>query len=430
MTPTITLTRLTGFGRGKKETFNREMISLGTDSACELRLDPTWDKTVSPKHLTLEWQTNSLWLVDVSKAGTFVRGQKVSRAAVEPGAEIELGQGGPKIKVDFTPLASAQPLVTHSPPPPGASRARPPELGVPAPAVAAPFPTHGKQESKRGIPGWIWAFAAVVMVALIAGGVWYTREEPPERALATAASNYSDAVALVVLVSDGQSEPIATAWAIGPRLFATNSHVTTPVAEILRKGGSVYLVINRKPDRKLKVTKAVIHPRYAKPELSFEGKQAAVPAYDVGLLYTDEDAPKILKLAPRAELERLDSGYRIGFLGFPMEGISGGGVDVHSPVATMQSGIVTSTTDFWLAQAGFEKRLLVQHNMGSAGGASGSPIFNSRGEVVAILSAGNIIGQVSVNAGKISVIRAPSAAMVNYAQRVDILADIWPEYPK
>jgi hypothetical protein len=68
--------------------------------------------------------------------------------------------------------------------------------------------------------------------------------------------------------------------------------------------------------------------------------------------------------------------------------------------------------------------------MGSAGGASGSPIFNSRGEVVAILSAGNIIGQVSVNAGKINVIRAPSAAMVNYAQRVDILADIWPDYPK
>src|SRR5882724_7266281 len=100
MHPTITLTRLTGFGRGKKETFNREIISLGTDNTCELRLDPTWDKTVSPKHLVLEWKTGGLWLVDSSKAGTFMRGQKVARAAVEPGAEIELGQGGPKIKVD------------------------------------------------------------------------------------------------------------------------------------------------------------------------------------------------------------------------------------------------------------------------------------------------------------------------------------------
>lgn len=93
----------------------------------------------------------------------------------------------------------------------------------------------------------------------------------------------------------------------------------------------------------------------------------------------------------------------------------------------MQSGIVTAVTDYWLAPAAFEKRFSVQHNMGATGGASGSPIFNSRGQVVALLNAGNIIGTINAQG---NVVRAPSAAMINYGQRVDLLRDIWPDYPK
>ncbi|MEY3775517.1 MAG: hypothetical protein RLZZ129_2297, partial [Verrucomicrobiota bacterium] len=57
----------------------------------------------------------------------------------------------------------------------------------------------------------------------------------------------------------------------------------------------------------------------------------------------------------------------------------------------------------------------------------GSPMFNTRGEVVTILNAGNIIGTINRDG---NVVRAPSAVMVNCAQRVDLLRDIWPEYPK
>lgn len=70
----------------------------------------------------------------------------------------------------------------------------------------------------------------------------------------------------------------------------------------------------------------------------------------------------------------------------------------------------------------------MQHNLGATGGASGSPIFNAKGEIVAILNAGNIIGSVSFESG--NVVRAPSSVMVNFAQRVDLLRDIWPDYPK
>jgi hypothetical protein len=173
-------------------------------------------------------------------------------------------------------------------------------------------------------------------------------------------------------------------------------------------------------------------------------------------------------------LRELDSGHRVAFLGFPMENLSGGGVDPNHPVATMQSGIVTATTDFWLAKAEFANRKLVQHNLPAVGGASGSPIFDAEGDVVAILSAGNITFTLSTNTwlayaqqieaakrraledvrakvqGKsrneqeamvaeleammqaldrtpvpvMAMQRAPSAALINFGQRIDMLKEL------
>jgi hypothetical protein len=254
----------------------------------------------------------------------------------------------------------------------------------------------------------------------------------PDAAFAKIAEDHADAVALVVVTADGvPPQGCATAWAIADHVYATNSHVTELVKMVLSKGGACYLVVNRKPEAKLHVTRAITHPRYGRDEVSFDGHGMAVPGYDVGLLYTEEKAPKTFKVASRGELENLNSGYRIAYLGFPMEGMAGGGVNVQNPVATMQSGIVTSATDYWLGKAEFGKRLLIQHNMGAAGGASGSPIFNAKGEVVGILSAGNIIGSVTANEkGEAEITRAPSGVMVNFAQRVDLLKDIWDKYPR
>ncbi len=430
--PSITLTRLTGFDRNKTLTLDQDSIALGTEAGCDLRFDATWDKTVSGRHLVMEHRGGAWWIKDQSKAGLFIADRKVAQEKLAPGAVLELGRGGPKVRVDFA--GPAAPVATATPAPAATRAAPPPVAAQPAPA---PVESPAAPAPKSGGAGPVIAIVAVLVVLLAAAG-WFFRDKlsflqpAPEKALAQVAQDYSDAVGLVVIVhpniSNGQPTPMATAWAVGPRVFATNSHVSKPVLEVIQNGGSAYIVINRNPDKKIRITRAVVHPRYEKTELNFEGKQPAVAAYDVGLLHTDESAPRIFKVAKRAELEKLDSGYRIGYLGFPMEGMAGGGVEVRSPVATMQSGIVTSATDFWLAQASYEKRLLVQHSLGATGGASGSPIFNAKGEIVAILNAGNIIGTVSFDTGKI--VRAPSSVMVNFAQRVDILRDIWPDYPR
>jgi hypothetical protein len=429
--PSLTLTRLTGFDRNKKTTLDKSAVTLGTDAGSDLRFDPTWDKTVSPRHATLEYRSGTWWVQDSGKDGTFVGGRKITQEKLNPGEVLELGRGGPKVQVDYAAAPAAAPSAAPATPAPAtalrSAASTPPPLTPPTPAPAAATPTK-----KSGGSGPLIAVAIAVVVILLGTGAWFFRDQlgfgpAPETALAQMAKDYAEAVGLVVVSSPKGPEGFGTAWAVAPGIYATNSHVSQPIAELLKNGGSAYIAVNRRPDLRLKITRAVVHPRYGKVETDFEGKKQPVLSYDVGLLYVQGEAPKVFRPARKPELEKLDSGYRIGFLGFPMEGMAGNNVDVRNPVATMQSGIITATTDYWLTPAPFERRFSVQHNLGATGGASGSPIFNSRGEVVAILNAGNIIGTISHDG---NVVRAPSAVMVNYAQRVDLLRDIWPEYPK
>ncbi|MDI1320993.1 MAG: FHA domain-containing protein [bacterium] len=115
MASNLTLTRLSGFDRNKKAAFTADRVALGTDSASDLRFDPTWDKTVAARHVTLEWRGSELWAVDASKDGTFVSGKKISAEKLSPGAVLELGKGGPKVQVDFTAEVKAAPAPAAPP---------------------------------------------------------------------------------------------------------------------------------------------------------------------------------------------------------------------------------------------------------------------------------------------------------------------------
>jgi len=413
----LEITRLSGFDRGKTMAFDDSPVVLGTEATSSLGFDPVWDKSVSPRHATIEWRDNAWWLLDQSTGGCWINGQRLTgHRKLEPSSEIELGRGGPKIRAQFATAAKAAPP-SHSAPPPIPSVSRP--------APMAPPPVVARNEAPPGGRGKIiaiGAFAVVVLLALaVFAGMAFSRHEADEN-LAEMAQKYEQAVGVVVLTGDDGPAPFGTAWAIGDHVLATNSHVAQPVGEILEKGGHVYVVLNKHPDKKFEITRAVVHPGYESDHKNMDGRETAVPANDVGLLVVREKLPVAFTVAPDSELKKLRSGYRVAYLGFPCEGMAGGGVDPRNPVATMQSGIVTSVTDWWLGQASFDKALLVQHNLGATGGASGSPIFNTKGEVVAILSAGNIINQVQISAdGSAEVTRAPSAAMVNFGQRADLL---------
>jgi hypothetical protein len=91
-----------------------------------------------------------------------------------------------------------------------------------------------------------------------------------------------------------------------------------------------------------------------------------------------------LELADDQHIQGLKAGTPLGFVGHPFEGFVHGGVSLLAPVPTAQQGIVTAITGFLLEEAPKDESLLVHFNMPAAGGASGSPVFDDSGKIVAV----------------------------------------------
>ena len=120
---------------------------------------------------------------------------------------------------------------------------------------------------------------------------------------------------------------------------------------------------------------------------------ALFPAYDPDGTHLPVEL-KYLHLAPMDALVRLRVGDDVGVLGFP--GVLETNHDPYtlSPTPTFKSGTISalrSYDDVTSLSRAWEVALIgkiVQHNLEIAPGNSGSPVFNRRGEVVAIAHAG------------------------------------------
>ena len=253
--------------------------------------------------------------------------------------------------------------------------------------------------------------------------------------LANVAETYKHAVGIVVVggipgVVGGI--PIGTAWAVGPNKFATNGHVVQGVIDVLlwweknkKLSLRVFIAINQKKDLIYNVNKMQVHNRYGKREVNYGG-EVSVGKYDTGFLYTDKETPTYFKLANIQTLKNLRAGNKIGYLGFPTEELRSDNVNLSNPIATMQTGIITSVSNYFMENKA--PKYFVRHNLPATGGSSGSPIFAPNGEVIAILWGGNMARAFCKRQPKvgIAVCRTPNAAMINYAERADLLyADKW-----
>jgi hypothetical protein len=237
------------------------------------------------------------------------------------------------------------------------------------------------------------------------------------------ARKYAEAVALVVCVNKDGSGWTATAWAFGSDLFASNGHVSQPAEQALGSGGEVYIYLNRGKGERLRVTAARTHPKYSE-------KTPLAAIYDVGVLEVAGKVKNYFPIAKENALRAVDSGTRVAFLGFPSGGLALNNFNLNSPIATMQSGIITAVSDYELGDSGYAGNILFRHNLASTTGASGSPVFDTQGAVVGILNAGSTITQVkrtrnrATGKEELTFEAAPSGVLINYAQRVDLLWDI------
>src|SRR5690242_10303362 len=109
----------------REETLAQPVIKIGKVSSAHLRLE---DESVSRMHAILERSGDTLQLIDLgSTRGTFVNGQRVNKARLEPGDVITLGD----LRIE---LAMSPKVVVAPPPVPVAAR--------PAPRVALPPPSE------------------------------------------------------------------------------------------------------------------------------------------------------------------------------------------------------------------------------------------------------------------------------------------------
>jgi len=356
-----------------------------------------------------------------------------------------------KYRPDFmkTPEQAEQPMPSSSPSAP---------LTTPRPAPAV--------KPRKSYVGWIIAAVVFLFIAVVLGGlVLSVRNRESTSMLAHAAEKYQKAVGLIVLTADLQNGnkiqlPVATAWAFAPDKFATTAHVVTGLqnrcdelkeslahtllerisnksgfnydveaylrqlgenrgkevisqclkdADDMIRGFSVSIMINGSSHESLPVTHVQIHPEYGITSERFNP--------DIATLTIDGKNEVFFKTADDRTLHGLKSGEPVAFLGFPMENMKDDNVNLDNPVASMQSGIIVAVSDFDLKDAGPEENYLIRHNLPVTGGASGSPLFNRDGAVVALLFGGSIIGQ--IHNGQID--RRPSAAMINYAVRSDLM---------
>ncbi len=451
--PVITVTRLGGNQRDEQRDFTQNEISLGTGPHSDVPFDPTWDRNVAPTHARIGWKHGVLRVEDASGRGLIVDGQLVQQADLKTGAVIELGRGGPRIRVDFA-LAAASPAAggTVSAQLAASSGSRGRLVGLAAVLIVA-----------GAVAAWKFTQPAATdaqtkdPVVSAAPSTSVDASKPPPAAPAAAPALDTDTriqaasrkvekcVALVIASTPGKSQPVGTAFAVGPSHFATNAHVVAAVAELMKEqDATVHVVMNRAPESRFLVRGLHVHSRAGEKITSPEGRTPTTLPWDVGILTIEGSVETHLNIAAVDKLKALDSGSRIAYIGFPMEGLQGGGVDASHPVANMQSGIVTSVTDIWLAKADYQNRYLVQHNLGITGGASGSPVFDADGDVVALISSMNVgftVREVSVpgppdakgrrtERSAFVPVRSPSAAMVNFAQRADLVNVVLEEMQK
>jgi S1-C subfamily serine protease len=152
-----------------------------------------------------------------------------------------------------------------------------------------------------------------------------------------------------------------------------------------------------------------IHPEY--PQFS--------DSSDFAVLFVRDKVKYFLECASKDELYDLQQGDEIFYLGFPMEGLKNGNLNMNSPTATMQDGRISSISDTTFGSGNAENNILIRHNLPTVGGASGSPIFSASGKVIAILKGGNMDLKFDENGRYLG--REPSAAQINFAIRIDRL---------
>ena len=275
---------------------------------------------------------------------------------------------------------------------------------------------------RRSRPSWAYAVVGLLALAGCLGAVMLVREvanlfnqmeiqiadaKAPQTAADKGASdvdNLKNALAReqasVYLVREKDSagnESYATAWVVkrgNEKVLVTCAHAAENFDR--SQPGRLTVTASGGSATPLTITSADPHPGcQAWIKLWQETNQGGgKPPYyfcDVALLHVSDDDQATLSadlpLASQSTLESLRAQDSIGLSGYQIEGVT---YQQSQTRLYNRDGEVADLTDFFRAtNSNSAQCLLVEHYIDAAGGTSGGPIINPKGEVIAVQSAAN-----------------------------------------
>lgn len=444
------------FPDGRTETFGDDvyLITIGRDpSKCQV-VFPADEVRVGREHCGLERVLARYRLVLNAQNPVFVAGERAyDGQELEPDAQIQIGKDGPTLAISVSGNVDLPETVMRVAPQPDQH------------AVVAKIDRRAKLNRVAALVA-----LCLLFVLVLVGWEVYDRMRREIHHLETENLRLADlnraqadaverlggtlrsmdqkvdalkprvreslrraapSVYLVVIKQADREVGVGTAWVAADGVLATNAHVAEAF-DALEPGQTLHVRSNDDPPRDFKIARVELHPGFAvfndiwtkhmPVRDAFEGMYGPlqpVGACDVALMHPEDPAGLAppLPLADDAALRSMGAGDVVGFVGYPMEAMAVGGVNIEKPTPTTQIGHITAVTDYFLArESGGGGGHLVQHSLPMTGGASGSPMLDDAGRVVAVINAMNIID--------LGLDRAPSATGVNFGQRIDLLREL------
>jgi hypothetical protein len=417
-----------GAHAGRVVTFEKDVVTIGRLPTCDLSFDARADIDASGQHAEVRREHGAWHVLDAnSRNGTWLNGQRVTRAQLNTGDELELGRGGPRLRVeivapslsappaparvdvglmptaqwgaeDFLPTnvgAAARPSAGASLRPPAvaygqiAPTAPPPVAApnIPTPAAVSPQqpiapPARGRGMG-MGVPIALGGIALLFAGLAVGVLVWRLRASsaahppprptlPPAAAAAILTATAAPATYLVAgHLADGSLRPLCTAFAVRTDLVATSGHCVKLIQQT-RATGVVVDLVRPGLSAPIGIAAMYLHP-------AFDAASSGA-SHDVGVIRTAGALAAVLPLPTLDDLRAMTPGGAAYVVTYVATLAPGGA----APSPIIVPGALGTPEHFDGTPSDFEGAQLVPHSAPVEAGGTGAPVLDATGLVIGV----------------------------------------------